>query len=627
MDQYQQFIHKSRYARWLESEGRRETWGETVQRYIDFFIDREQLDKDSTETQEIYNAIYNLEVMPSMRCMMTAGEALKRDNVAGFNCSYLHIDHVRAFDELMYVLMCGTGVGFSVERNFINQLPEVAESMHATDTTIVVADSKMGWASAYRELISLLYSGKVPKWDMRKVRPAGARLKTFGGRASGPEPLHDLFVFTVAVFRKAHGRKLTSIECHDICCKIADIVVVGGVRRSALISLSNLSDQRMAKAKAGQWWENEGQRRLANNSVAYTEKPDFSAFISEMQTLYESKCGERGIFSRVAAKKIAERNGRRDPAHNFGTNPCSEIILRSNQFCNLSEVVVREKDDLTSLKKKVKIATIIGTLQSTLTDFRYLRVRWKRNTEEEALLGVSLTGIMDHYLLGKATTDLEKWLTEMKNVAVETNKEWSEKLGINQSTAITCVKPSGTVSQLVNSASGIHPRFSKYYIRRVRGDKKDPLSVFMSDSGIPVESDVMSPNTTDVFSFPVKAPETSVTVKDVGAMEQLKLWKTYQNFWCEHKPSITIYYTDDEYLEVAQWIWDNFDICSGISLLPYSDHVYQQAPYEEIDEEKYKKLVAEMPQNINWEDLAQLETEDNTVGSQELACVGGACEI
>ena len=626
MDQYQQFIHKSRYARWLESEGRRETWGETVQRYIDFFIDREQLDKDSTETQEIYNAIYNLEVMPSMRCMMTAGEALKRDNVAGFNCSYLHIDHVRAFDELMYVLMCGTGVGFSVERNFINQLPEVAESMHATDTTIVVADSKMGWASAYRELISLLYSGKVPKWDMRKVRPAGARLKTFGGRASGPEPLHDLFVFTVAVFRKAHGRKLTSIECHDICCKIADIVVVGGVRRSALISLSNLSDQRMAKAKAGQWWENEGQRRLANNSVAYTEKPDFSAFISEMQTLYESKCGERGIFSRVAAKKIAERNGRRDPAHNFGTNPCSEIILRSNQFCNLSEVVVREEDDLTSLKKKVKIATIIGTLQSTLTDFRYLRVRWKRNTEEEALLGVSLTGIMDHYLLSKPTTDLEKWLTEMKDVSIKTNKEWADKLGVNQSVAITCVKPSGTVSQLVDSASGIHPRFSSRYIRRVRSDKKDPLAIYMTNAGFPVENDVMS-DASLVFSFPVKAPSTSVTVKDVGAMEQLKLWKTYQNFWCEHKPSITIYYTDDEYLEVAQWIWDNFDICSGISLLPYSDHVYQQAPYEEIDEEKYKKLVAEMPQNINWEDLAQLETEDNTVGSQELACVGGACEI
>jgi|TARA_Y100000996_G_scaffold23632_1_gene17032 ribonucleoside-triphosphate reductase len=625
MDQYQQFIHKSRYARWLDDKGRRETWAETVQRYIDFFIDRGQLDAYSQQTQEIYDAIYDLEIMPSMRCMMTAGEALKRDNVAGFNCSYLHIDHVRAFDELMYVLMCGTGVGFSVERNFINQLPEVAESMHETDTTIVVADSKMGWASAYRELISLLYSGKIPKWDMRKVRPAGSRLKTFGGRASGPEPLDDLFHFTVGIFRKAHGRKLTSIECHDICCKIADIVVVGGVRRSALISLSNLSDQRMAKAKAGQWWETEGQRRLANNSVAYTEKPDFSAFIAEMQTLYESKCGERGIFSRVAAKKLAERNGRRDAAHNFGTNPCSEIILRSNQFCNLSEVVVREDDDLTSLKRKVKLATILGTLQSTLTDFRYLRVRWKRNTEEESLLGVSLTGIMDHYLLSKPTTDLEKWLGEMKDVAIETNRKWSERLGVNESTAITCVKPSGTVSQLVNSASGIHPRFADYYIRRVRGDTKDPLSVFMSDSGFSVEQDVMSP-TTAVFSFPIKAPKSSVTVNQVGAMDQLKLWKAYQDHWCEHKPSITIYYTDDEFLDVAQWIWKNFDSVSGISLLPYSDHVYQQAPYEKIKKDQYKQLLAELPK-VNWDDLAKIETEDSTIGSQELACTGGACEI
>lgn len=625
MDQYQQFIHKSRYARWLDDKGRRETWAETVQRYIDFFIDRGQLDAYSQQTQEIYDAIYDLEIMPSMRCMMTAGEALKRDNVAGFNCSYLHIDHVRAFDELMYVLMCGTGVGFSVERNFINQLPEVAESMHETDTTIVVADSKMGWASAYRELISLLYSGKIPKWDMRKVRPAGSRLKTFGGRASGPEPLDDLFHFTVGIFRKAHGRKLTSIECHDLCCKIADIVVVGGVRRSALISLSNLSDQRMAKAKAGQWWETEGQRRLANNSVAYTEKPDFSAFIAEMQTLYESKCGERGIFSRVAAKKLAERNGRRDAAHNFGTNPCSEIILRSNQFCNLSEVVVREDDDLTSLKRKVKLATILGTLQSTLTDFRYLRVRWKRNTEEESLLGVSLTGIMDHYLLSKPTTDLEKWLGEMKDVAIETNRKWSERLGVNESTAITCVKPSGTVSQLVNSASGIHPRFADYYIRRVRGDTKDPLSVFMSDSGFSVEQDVMSP-TTSVFSFPIKAPKSSITVNQVGAMDQLKLWKAYQDHWCEHKPSITIYYTDDEFLDVAQWIWRNFDSVSGISLLPYSDHVYQQAPYEKIKKDQYKQLLAELPK-VDWDDLAKIETEDSTIGSQELACTGGACEI
>lgn len=626
MDQYQQFIHKSRYARWLESEGRRETWEETVQRYIDFWIGREQLTKDSEETQEIYNAIYNLDVMPSMRCMMTAGEALDRDNVAGFNCSYLHIDHPRAFDELMYVLMCGTGVGFSVERNFINQLPAIAETLHETETTIVVADSKMGWASAFRELISLLYAGKVPKWDMRKIRPAGARLKTFGGRASGPEPLDDLFKFTVSIFRKAAGRKLTSLECHDVVCKVADIVVVGGVRRSALISLSNLSDQRMAKAKAGAWWENEGQRRLANNSVAYTEKPDFQAFLSEMQTMYESKAGERGIFSRVAAQKMAARNGRRDVEQDFGTNPCSEIILRSNEFCNLSEVVVREDDTLEQLKKKTRIATIIGSLQSTLTDFRYLRVRWKRNTEEEALLGVSMTGIMDHWLLSKTGPDLEKWLTEMRDVSIETNKEWSEKLGVNQSVAITCVKPSGTVSQLVDSASGIHPRFSKYYIRRVRSDKKDPLAIYMEQAGFPVENDVMSDSSV-VFSFPVKAPESSTTVNQVGAMQQLELWKAYQNFWCEHKPSITIYYTDDEFLDVAQWIWKNFDMCSGVSLLPYSDHVYQQAPYENINKEKYEELLEAMPKNINWADLGNFETEDNTIGSQELACVGGACEI
>ena len=626
MDQYQQFIHKSRYARWLESEGRRETWAETVQRYIDFFVEREQLTEGSPETQEIYNAIYNLEVMPSMRCMMTAGEALKRDNVAGFNCSYLHIDHPRAFDELMYVLMCGTGVGFSVERNFIANLPVVNEGMFETDTTIVVADSKMGWASAYRELIAMLYAGKVPKWDMRKVRPAGARLKTFGGRASGPEPLIDLFNFTVGVFRKAHGRKLTSIECHDLVCKIADIVVVGGVRRSALISLSNLSDQRMAKAKSGAWWENDGHRRLANNSVAYTDKPDFEAYLAEMQTMYESKAGERGIFSRAAAQKMAARNGRRDVEHDFGTNPCSEIILRSNQFCNLSEVVVREDDTLEQLKDKTRIATIIGSLQSTLTDFRYLRVRWKRNTEEEALLGVSMTGIMDHWLLSKTGPDLEKWLTEMRDVSIETNKEWSEKLGVNQSVAITCVKPSGTVSQLVDSASGIHPRFSRQYIRRVRSDKKDPLAVYMADKGFPVENDVMSDSSV-VFSFPVKAPATSVTVNQVGAMQQLELWKAYQNFWCEHKPSITIYYTDDEFLDVAQWIWKNFDMCSGVSLLPYSDHVYQQAPYEDATDEMFAELVAKMPKDINWDDLANYEVEDNTIGSQELACVGGACEI
>ena len=625
MDQYQQFIHKSRYARWIPEESRRETWAETVNRYVDFWKDRGQIDEKIA--LQLFNAIHNLEVMPSMRCMMTAGVALDKDNVAGFNCSYLHIDSPRSFDELMYVLMCGTGVGFSVERNYINKLPEIAETFHKTDSVIVVSDSKIGWASAFRELIAMLYAGKIPQWDISRVRGSGERLKTFGGRASGPEPLVDLFNFCIEVFQKAKGRKLTSVECHDIVCKIADIVVVGGVRRSALISLSNLSDQRMAKAKSGQWWIDEGHRALANNSVAYTEKPDFQSFLAEMQTMYESKAGERGIFSRVAAQKIAGRNGRRDNSYEFGTNPCSEIILRSNQFCNLSEIVVRADDTLETLKAKSETAAIIGTLQATLTDFRYLRNCWKKNTEEEALLGVSMTGIMDHYLLSKGNSpDLVKWLEEIRDVAVDTNEKWAKKLGINQSTAVTAVKPSGTVSQLVDSASGIHPRFSKHYIRRVRSDKKDPLAVFMEASGFPVEQDVMSPSSS-VFSFPVKAPDTSVTVEQVGAMEQLQLWKAYQNHWCEHKPSITVYYTDDEFLQVAQWIWDNFDICSGISLLPFSDHVYQQAPYEDITAEQYDELLAAMPQGVSWDDLENHEQEDNTTGSQELACTGGACEI
>ena len=624
MNQYQEFIHKSRYARWLPEEGRRERWDETVNRYVDFWKGRGQINEKTA--LQLFNAIHNLEVMPSMRCMMTAGEALDKDNVAGFNCSYLHIDSPRSFDELMYVLMCGTGVGFSVERNFITKLPVIAESFHETDSTIVVADSKIGWASAFRELIAMLYAGKIPKWDMHKVRPSGARLKTFGGRASGAEPLEDLFNFCVGIFQKASGRKLTSIECHDVVCKIADIVVVGGVRRSALISLSNLSDPRMAKAKSGQWWMDEGQRRLANNSVAYTEKPDFESFLTEMHTMYDSKAGERGIFSRVAAQKIAAKNGRRDPEQDFGTNPCSEIILRSNQFCNLSEVVIRADDDLVSLKKKVEVASIIGTLQATLTDFRYLRNVWKKNTEEEALLGVSLTGICDHYLLGKDSPDLDKWLEEMKDVAVKTNKEWADKLGINQSAAITCVKPSGTVSQLVDSASGIHPRFSEHYIRRVRSDKKDPLAQYMTAAGFPVEDDVMSKSSL-VFGFPIKSPDSSTTVKQVGAMEQLRVWKKYQDHWCEHKPSITVYYTDSEFLQIAQWIWDNFDSVSGISLLPVSDHVYQQAPYEDITAEKYEELLAAMPVDVKWEDLEHFEKEDNTTGSQELACVGGACEI
>jgi ribonucleoside-triphosphate reductase (thioredoxin) len=623
MDQYQQYIHKSRYARYLDDEGRRETWDETVNRYIDFFVERGSIDQG--QAFELFNAIRDMQVMPSMRCIMTAGTALKRDNVAAFNCSYLPIDSPRSFDELMYILMCGTGVGFSVERDYVNQLPVVADSFHDTKTTVVVSDSKVGWASAFRELISLLYAGKVPKCDLTKVRPSGARLKTFGGRASGPQPLADLFNFSVDLFKGAAGRKLTSLECHDLVCKIADIVVVGGVRRSALISLSNVTDNRMANAKNGEWYISNGQRALANNSAVYSEKPDFDTYSSEMKRLYDSKSGERGIFSRIAAQKVAARNERRDATPKFGTNPCSEIILRPYQFCNLSEVIVRPDDTLQSLKEKVRLATILGTLQATLTDFRYLRNIWKKNTEEEALLGVSMTGIMDCKLTNGSTGEeaLGKLLDNLRTVAVETNRQWAAALGINQSVAITCVKPSGTVSQLTDSASGIHPRFSDYYIRTVRADKKDPLATAMIDRGFPHEEDVMN-NSNWVFSFPQKAPSKAVTVESMGAMEQLRLWKTYQDHWCEHKPSMTCYYNDDNFFAVCQWIWENFDSVSGISFLPEAEHVYKQAPYQKIDKETYQKLSKEMPKGMHW-DIE--ESSDNTEGSQTLACVAGVCEI
>jgi ribonucleoside-triphosphate reductase len=626
LDSYQQYIAKSRYARYLPDEQRRETWEETVDRYVNFWLKRKQISKSDAKT--LREAIINLEVMPSMRALMTAGEALDRDNVAGFNCAYGAVDSPRFFDEMMYVLMCGTGVGFSTERQYVSKLPEVAEELHDTDTVIHVADSKVGWAKSFRELVSLLYSGQVPRWDVSRVRPSGAPLKTFGGRASGPEPLEQLFQFTVNLFRGAAGRRLNSIECHDLCCKIAQIVVVGGVRRSALIGLSNLTDDRIRRAKHGEWYIDNPQRSLANNSACYTEKPDFEAFLNEWRSLYESKSGERGFFSRVASQRQAAKNGRRDASYDFGTNPCSEIILRPNQFCNLSEVVVRPEDDVDSLKRKVRLATILGTLQATLTDFRYLRKVWKNNTEEEALLGVSLTGIMDNRVLSGDSIEgwrdiLPDWLKELKDEAIKTNKEWAKKLGINQSAAITCVKPSGTVSQLVDSASGIHPRFSPYYIRRVRSDVKDPLAVVLTEAGVPVEEDQMSPQTL-VFDFPKKAPDEAVCADAVGAMEQLELWKMYQDYWCEHKPSITVYYKDSEFLEVGQWLYNNFDDVSGISFLPYSDHTYPQAPYEEISEEKYNELCDGFPTDFAW-DIS--EESDLTEGSQELACTGGSCEL
>jgi len=639
---YQEYIHLSRYARYRYEDGRRETWDETVDRFFDFFQDHLKTECDFKLTpkvvEPIKQTVKELKVMPSMRCLMTAGPALKKENVAGYNCSYIAVDGLRAFDELLYVLMNGTGVGFSVERQYVNNLPIINEEFFDTDTVIIVSDSKLGWAKALKELIFLLAAGQIPKWNLSRVRAAGAPLKTFGGRASGPEPLEDLFHFCVEIFKNAAGRKLTSLEAHDICCKIAEVVVVGGVRRSALISLSNLSDDRMRHAKAGRWWESNQQRALANNSACYTEKPDMGIFMEEWKSLYESKSGERGIFNRHAAQIQAGRNGRRDVEHEFGTNPCSEIVLRDREFCNLTELVVRENDTEDILKEKVKVATILGTWQSTLTNFRYLNRKWEENCKEERLLGVSMTGIMDCVLTngklptqgasGRSIRSTGDILRTLKEVAIETNKEWSKKLGINQSVAITCVKPSGTVSQLVDSASGIHARHAPYYIRTVRADKKDPLAKMMYDQGFPCEDDVTKPDHTWVFSFPVKGPKNGVYRKDMSAIEQLELWKVYQDNWCEHKPSVTISVKEDEWLDVGAWCYEHFDMMSGVSFLPFSDHTYRQAPYQDCSKQEYEKLVKEMPKDIDWTYLEKYEEQDMTHGSQELACSAeGGCEI
>ena len=632
---YQQFIHKSRYARWLDDEQRRENWDETVERYLQFMVDhvKEKHDFDMEvmcpgDIGKLRQAILSQDIMPSMRAMMTAGPALTRDNICGYNCSYIPVDSPRAFDECMYILMCGTGVGFSVERENVDKLPVISDGMQPTDTVIKVGDSKPGWAKALRELIALLYAGHIPKWDLSDIRPSGARLKTMGGRASGPGPLNDLFNFAVQLFVKAQGRRLFPIECHDLMCKVGEIVVVGGVRRSALISLSNLNDDQMAHAKSGAWWENEGQRALANNSVSYKGKPEMGTFMREWLALYDSKSGERGIFNRDAADKQVARNGRRETGHMWGTNPCSEIILRPYQFCNLSEVVVRDYDTLEDLKEKVHLATILGTLQSTLTDFKYLRKVWKTNTEEERLLGVSLTGIMDHHVLSKSI-DSVRWLEEMKRVAIDTNWDLATNgLGIPQSAAITCVKPSGTVSQLVDAASGIHARHSDYYIRTVRGGNEDPLTQFMIEQGVYNEPCVMKPDTTTVFSFAMESPNGAVTRNDLTAIQQLELWKTYALHWCEHKPSVTITVKEDEWMDVGAWVYENFDVASGVSFLPHSDHTYQQAPYQDIEREDYLEWQQAYGHlNIDWQALSEYEREDNTSGSRELACTAGVCEV
>ena len=628
---YQEFIYLSRYSRWLPEKERRETWDETVARYFDFFTEHlnetHEYKLSKSLRTELEEAILSQKVMPSMRCLMTAGEALKRENIAGYNCSYVAVDKPSTFDEILYVLMNGTGVGFSVERQFVSQLPTIADEFHQTDTTIVVADSKLGWAKAMKELVGMLYVGQIPRWDLSKVRPAGAILKTFGGRASGPEPLESLFNFSVTIFQNAAGRKLSSIEAHDIICKIAEVVVVGGVRRSALISLSNLSDDRMRAAKSGQWWNEQGQRALANNSACYQEKPEIGIFMDEWKSLYDSKSGERGIFNRISAQKQAEKNGRRESEHLFGTNPCSEIILRNREFCNLSEVVIRPTDTKESLLEKVRLATILGTFQATLVNFKYVSSLWKKNCEEERLLGVSLTGIMDCKLTNGKDAGLEKLLNELREQAIKINEEFAKKIGINKSVAITCVKPSGTVSQLVNAASGIHARHNPYYVRTIRGDKKDPLTKMMIDIGFPVEDDVMNPSHTSVFSFPMKVDQGAVFRADMAALEQLELWLIYQKHWCEHKPSVTISVKEDEWLEVGAWVYKHFDYMSGVSFLPFSEHTYKQAPYQDCKKEEYEILLNKMPKNVEWDKLTEYEKTDMTIGVQELACSAGFCEI
>lgn len=636
---YQEIIHQSRYARFLPEKNRRETYEETVGRLIDYLniqVLSARKDEDSAEAlsniliEEIKPAILNLDIMPSMRLLMTAGEACERDNISAYNCSYLAVNNKRAFSEALYILMNGTGVGFSCERQEVAKLPAIPSELKHVDDVIVVGDSKLGWAKSFKKLLSSLWEGDIPSVDYSKVRPAGARLVTFGGRASGPEPLRRLFDFTVETFKRAKGRKLNSLEVHDMMCMIGEIVVVGGVRRSALISLSNLSDRRLAEAKSGAWWEANPQRSLANNSVAYTEKPDATTFMEEWLTLVKSKSGERGIFNRVASQIQAGKWGRRDTTVQYGTNPCSEIILRDKQFCNLTEVVVRATDDFDSLKRKVELATILGTIQSTLTNFQFLSEEWKKNTEEERLLGVSLTGIMDHPILNGNRdqetffSQLKDWLEQLRDHARKTNEEWAERLGINASSSITCVKPSGTVSQLVDSASGIHARHSPFYIRRIRMDKKDSIYAFLKQKGVVVEDEAFRPESTAVFSFPMKAPEGAVCRMDKTAIEQLELWLTYQRHWCEHKPSVTISVKDDEWMEVGAWVWKHFDEMSGVSFLPFSDHTYQQAPYEDITKEQYEELIKQVP-TIDWSDF--VEEEDNTEGMQQLACVSGVCEL
>lgn len=623
-DPFRSFISKSRYARWIPEYGRRETWEETVNRYADFIAPKVELVPE--DKSGLIDKILNHEVMPSMRAIMTAGEALERSNVAGYNCSFVAVDDLRAFDEALYILMCGTGLGFSVEKRHVRYLPEVPAEITPSDKIIVVEDSKEGWARAYRELIESLFRGELPKWDLRQLRPEGARLKTFGGRSSGPGPLNELFEFTVALVAGARGRKLEPEEAHELMCKIGSVVVVGGVRRSALISLSSLTDDKIRDCKSGNWWDSKPHLALSNNSAVYNSKPSRSEFDREWQALIASGSGERGIFNLAGAREHTPE--RRDASKIQGTNPCAEILLRSMGFCNLTEIIVREDDTLETLKEKVRWATLIGTWQSTLTNFPYLREQWKINAEEERLLGVSMTGQMGHAVLnGREGRALRKqWLKELKHVAVMTNRKEARRLGINPAAAITTVKPSGTVSTLTNTSSGMHAWHDLYYIRTVRVDKNDPIGRFMEDADVPMEQDVMNPKAV-VFSFPFKAPEGAMTRNDQTAIDQLETWLDYKMYWTEHSPSVTVSVKPEEWEEVGNWVFEHFDLITGISFLPYSDHVYKQAPFQTVDKETYEAALALMPTELHWDYLPLYEKEDTTTGSQTLACTAGVCDV
>lgn len=622
-----EFIYYRTYSRWIEREGRRETWVETVDRYMNFMKENLGDKLTAEEYNELREGILWQEAMPSMRLMWSAGSAAARCHATAYNCSYIAPSKLEDFSEIMYLSMSGTGVGFSVESQTIGQLPIIKKQSGKVLPTYVIEDSKEGWADALKTGLKTWYNGKDIKFDYSGLRPAGARLKTMGGRSSGPEPLRSLLDFARAKIFSRQGKRLSNIDAHDIICKTGEVVVMGGVRRSALISLSDLDDMEMRNAKTGQFYLTEPQRQMANNSAAYNEKPTSTQFIEEWLALAKSGAGERGIFNRGSLKQQLPRR-RWDKFEedwaSSGVNPCGEINLKSKEFCNLTEVVARAEDIEESLIRKIRLATILGTYQSTLTDFKYLSKEWKKNCEEERLLGVSVTGQWDCPALRN-----EKTFSKLREAAIEVNKEYAKRFGINQSAAITCVKPSGTVSQLVDAASGMHPRHSGYYIRRVRISATDSLFQMLKEQKFPYHPEVgqtIDSASTYVLEFPVKAPSNSKFRNDMDAIEQLEYWKMVKENFTEHNPSVTISVGDNEWIVAANWLYENWDILGGLSFLPREDHVYKLAPYEEIDEERYSELAAKLPE-IDFSRIVIYEEDDETQGARELACASGVCEI